>query len=131
MISPYLLTRRIAVVIFALLLTHRIAVAIFAFLYPVIVIPLTIVVHGLNPDDPKEPRTPRRSPSLEDVVMLSAVIIGSVAALSGLYAFFGGQWLGFSIPETWWIGGAIIYTACSVVLWKQIHGMITESLISV
>ncbi len=64
--------------------------------------------------------------SVEDWTTTFILIVGTLYGLMAFYAFFGGMWLGFSLPQVWWIPGGIIYAACSFYVWRNFSQPLLE-----
>ncbi len=50
--------------------------------------------------------------------MLRTLTIGTLSGFTAIYAFFEGAWLGFSLPQSWWIPGSLVYAILGFRIWK-------------
>lgn len=105
------------------------ALAILTALYPVTILPMCIVAalfipeerYGVPEDEINELEL------MAERITLASLVAGTLSVLFALYVFFKGSWLGFSIPQLWWIGGVIVYAACGLCVWSNFSKSLLDS----
>ncbi len=95
--------------------------AIVTALYPLTILPISVAAALLIPEErygvPEDEID--ETELMAERITLTSLVAGTLSMLSALYAFFEISWLGFSIPQSWWIGGGIIYVACGLCVWNN------------